>query len=54
MVRVPGRLMTLRPHGKAGFAHLAGGGEQLQVCVRLDAVGESGTSNSLDCSTWVT
>jgi lysyl-tRNA synthetase class 2 len=40
MVRVPGRLMTLRPHGKAGFAHLAGGGQQLQVYVRLDAVGE--------------
>jgi lysyl-tRNA synthetase class 2 len=39
-VRVPGRVMTIRPHGKAGFAHLAGGGERLQVYVRLDAVGE--------------
>ncbi len=39
-VRVAGRLMTLRPQGKAGFAHLAGGGEQLQIYVRLDAVGE--------------
>jgi lysyl-tRNA synthetase class 2 len=39
-VRVAGRLMTVRPHGKAGFAHLAGGGERLQVYVRLDAVGE--------------
>jgi lysyl-tRNA synthetase class 2 len=39
-VRVAGRLMTIRPHGKAGFAHLAGGGERLQVYVRLDAVGE--------------
>jgi lysyl-tRNA synthetase class 2 len=39
-VRVPGRLMTIRPHGKAGFAHLAAGGERLQIYVRLDAVGE--------------
>ena len=39
-VRVPGRVMTIRPHGKAGFAHLAGGGERLQFYVRLDAVGE--------------
>ena len=39
-VRVAGRLMTVRPHGKAGFAHLAGGGKRLQVYVRLDAVGE--------------
>src|SRR5439155_1075607 len=39
-VRVAGRVMTIRPHGKAGFAHLAGGGAKLQVYVRLDAVGE--------------
>jgi lysyl-tRNA synthetase, class II len=39
-VRVPGRVMTIRPHGKAGFAHLAGGGERLQIYVRSDAVGE--------------
>jgi lysyl-tRNA synthetase class 2 len=32
--------MTIRPHGKAGFAHLAGGGERLQIYVRSDAVGE--------------
>jgi lysyl-tRNA synthetase class 2 len=40
LVRVAGGLMTIRPHGKAGFGHLAGGGERLQVYVRLDAVGE--------------
>ena len=34
--------MTLRPQGKVGFAHLAGGGEQSPVYVRLDAVGEWG------------
>ncbi len=39
-VRVSGRAMTIRPHGKAGFAHLAGGGKRLQIYVRLDAVGE--------------
>jgi lysyl-tRNA synthetase, class II len=39
-VRVAGRVMSLRPHGKAAFAHLAGGGERLQVYIRLDAVGE--------------
>src|SRR5437667_1318981 len=32
--------MTIRPHGKAGFAHLAAGGARLQIYVRLDAVGE--------------
>jgi lysyl-tRNA synthetase class 2 len=40
-VRVPGRVMTLRPHGKAGFAHLMGGGQRLQIYVRQDAVGEA-------------
>ena len=39
-VRAAGRVMTMRPHGKAGFAHLAGGGQRLQIYVRLDAVGE--------------
>jgi lysyl-tRNA synthetase class 2 len=39
-VRAAGRVMTIRPHGKAGFAHLAGGGQRLQIYVRLDAVGE--------------
>jgi lysyl-tRNA synthetase, class II len=39
-VRVAGRVMSLRPHGKAGFAHLAGSGVRLQIYVRLDAVGE--------------
>lgn len=39
-VRVAGRVMTVRPHGKAGFAHLAGSGKRLQAYVRLDAVGE--------------
>ncbi|HXE31569.1 MAG TPA: lysine--tRNA ligase [Terriglobales bacterium] len=37
-VAVCGRLMTLRTHGKAGFAHLQQDGERLQVYVRQDAV----------------
>ncbi len=38
-VAVAGRLMTIRAQGKAGFAHLQGGGERLQIYVRQDAVG---------------
>lgn len=39
-VRVAGRIVALRPHGKAGFAHLAGDGGRLQIYVKLDVVGE--------------
>ncbi len=39
-VRVAGRIVALRPHGKAAFAHLAGDGGQLQIYIRLDVVGE--------------
>src|ERR1041385_8487126 len=39
-VRFAGRVMTIRPHGKAGFAHLQGEGSRLQIYVRLDAIGE--------------
>ena len=41
-VSVAGRLMTIRAQGKAGFAHLQGGGERLQIYVRKDAVGDDG------------
>ncbi|MGH9774811.1 MAG: lysine--tRNA ligase [Candidatus Acidiferrales bacterium] len=41
-VRVAGRIVSLRPHGKAGFAHLEAGGERLQIYVKLDVVGERG------------
>jgi lysyl-tRNA synthetase class 2 len=41
-VRVAGRIVALRLHGKAGFAHLAGQGRQLQIYVKLDVVGERG------------
>jgi lysyl-tRNA synthetase class 2 len=39
-VRLAGRIVTLRLHGKAGFAHIQGGGERLQIYVKLDVVGE--------------
>ena len=39
-VAVAGRLMSLRVQGKAGFAHLQGGGKRLQIYVRKDDVGE--------------
>jgi lysyl-tRNA synthetase class 2 len=39
-VRVAGRILTLRLHGKAGFAHLLGSGQRLQLYVKLDSVGE--------------
>ncbi len=39
-VRTPGRILTLRLHGKAGFAHIQGAGGRLQIYVKLDIVGE--------------
>jgi lysyl-tRNA synthetase, class II len=39
-VRVAGRIVALRPHGKAAFAHLSGDGGRLQIYIRLDVVGE--------------
>ena len=38
-VRVAGRIVALRPHGKAAFAHIAGDGGRLQIYVRQDVVG---------------
>jgi lysyl-tRNA synthetase class 2 len=39
-VRVAGRIVALRPHGKAAFAHIAGDGAKVQIYVRLDVVGD--------------
>jgi len=39
-VRVSGRIVSLRGHGKAGFAHLLGGGKRIQIYVKLDVVGD--------------
>jgi lysyl-tRNA synthetase, class II len=38
-LRVCGRIMSLRPHGKAGFMDLSDGQHRLQVYVRRDFVG---------------
>ena len=39
-VRVAGRIMTKRDHGKSGFAHLQDRSARLQIYVRQNAVGE--------------
>jgi lysyl-tRNA synthetase class 2 len=39
-VRVAGRIIALRLHGKAGFAHISGSGQRLQIYVKLDIVGQ--------------
>ncbi len=39
-VKLAGRLVALRPHGKAAFAHVLDQGTRLQVYVKLDVVGE--------------
>src|SRR5262249_50858394 len=39
-VQVAGRILTIRSHGKTGFAHMQGGGARLQIYVKKDAVGE--------------
>ena len=41
-LRVPGRIVSLRLMGKAGFAHLQGAGKRIQVYVKKDVVGERG------------
>ena len=41
-VRVAGRIVSYRLMGKAGFAHLQGGGKRIQIYVRKDVVGERG------------
>jgi lysyl-tRNA synthetase, class II len=38
-VRVAGRIVALRPHGKAAFGHILGDGKRLQIYIKLDIVG---------------
>jgi lysyl-tRNA synthetase, class II len=38
-VRICGRIMSLRPHGKAGFLDISDGENRLQVYVRRDIIG---------------
>jgi len=39
-VRTAGRIVALRPHGKAAFGHLLSDGVRMQFYVKLDVVGE--------------
>lgn len=39
-VQTAGRLVSVRGHGKAGFGHLQGENERIQIYVRLDRVGD--------------
>jgi lysyl-tRNA synthetase class 2 len=41
-VRVAGRIVSYRLMGKAGFAHLQGGGKRIQIYVKKDVVGDRG------------
>ena len=41
-MRVAGRIVSMRLMGKAGFAHLQGGGKRIQIYVKKDVVGERG------------
>jgi len=39
-VRIAGRLIAIRSHGKASFGHISGSGGKLQIYVRKDRVGD--------------
>jgi lysyl-tRNA synthetase class 2 len=41
-VRTAGRIVSYRLMGKAGFAHLQGAGNRIQIYVRKDVVGDAG------------
>ncbi|MDQ6677930.1 MAG: lysine--tRNA ligase [Acidobacteriota bacterium] len=40
-IKIAGRVMTVRRMGKAGFAHLAQGGQRLQLYIKKDALPEA-------------
>jgi lysyl-tRNA synthetase class 2 len=54
-VRVAGRITTMRLMGKAAFAHLSDGLNQLQVYVRKNDVGDAGWElyQKLDLGDWI-
>jgi lysyl-tRNA synthetase, class II len=53
-VRVAGRVMALRGHGKAGFAHLLDGSGRIQLYFRADAMGEQFRRYELlDVGDWI-
>jgi lysyl-tRNA synthetase, class II len=53
VVRIAGRVMTLRGHGKAGFAHLLDGSGRIQVYFKAEVLGEHfGRYELLDVGDW--
>jgi lysyl-tRNA synthetase class 2 len=54
-VRTAGRILALRPFGKAGFAHLSDGAGKLQVYIRKDTVSERdfGVYENLDLGDFI-
>lgn len=40
-VRAAGRILTIRMHGKTGFAHIQGAGTRLQIYIKRDAAPEA-------------
>jgi lysyl-tRNA synthetase class 2 len=53
-VKVAGRVMTLRGHGKAGFAHLLDGTGRIQLYFRADQLGpEFARYELLDVGDWI-
>ena len=53
-VRVAGRLLTLRGHGKAGFAHLLDGSGRIQLYFRADQLGDAfRLYELLDVGDWI-
>ncbi len=54
-VRVAGRILSWRGHGKTAFGHLEDGVGRLQIYFRMDVLGEEhfGTLALLDLSDWI-
>src|SRR6266508_3003073 len=53
-VRVAGRIMSLRGHGKAGFAHLLDGSGSIQLYFKADHLGEQfARYELLDVGDWI-
>ena len=53
-VRVAGRIMTMRGHGKAGFAHLLDGSGKIQLYFKADHLGDQFPRYELlDVGDWI-
>src|SRR5207247_4984991 len=53
-VRLAGRIMSLRGHGKAGFAHLLDGSGRIQLYFRADQLGSAfARYELLDVGDWI-